>query len=120
MIHLERPLFDFDFGGSEHGAGQGGGQIDLGSLPAFVAQQTAGGFPVGGHVADQLDRTLGDAFGFGVGALDAVDDGLELQIAFERLLRLRLDIAHGRSDLFIRVGGDVFHQEIHQARVALQ
>ena len=63
---------------------------------------------------------MGDAFGLGVGAFDAVDDRLELEIAFERLFGLRLDIAHGGSDLFVRVGGDVLHQEIHQAGVALQ
>src|SRR6266851_5980200 len=74
-------LFDLDFGGGKDRPGRGRGQIDLVRFPSFVAQQAAGRFSAGRNVANELHRSFGEARGLGEGALDAVNDGLEAEVA---------------------------------------
>ena len=46
--------------------------------------------------------------------------GCERDVARERIAALIVQFAHGRADLVVGIGGDILHQEIHQARIALQ
>ena len=76
--------------------GHGGlyfGQVDLGCVPAFVAEGAALGLALGRYVAEELERgvVFGEGAGgarFGVGALDAVDDRGEGDLATDGLTGL--------------------------------
>ena len=57
---------------------------------------------------------------FGEGAFDAIDHGLERDVAGEGIAALVVQLADGGADLVVGVGGDVFHEEVHQAGIALQ
>ncbi len=94
-------------------------QIDFGRAPAFVPQRAAGG-RLGRHVADELHH-VGIVRGrLGEGAFHAIDHRLQGDVAGDGIAALVVQFAHGRADLVVGVAGDVFHQEVHQARIALQ
>src|SRR5581483_8267591 len=117
FIYSTSILFNFNLCGSDHVAGRERRQLDLIGAPSFVTQRAAGGFAAGGNIADELHAV---GVSFREGAFDAVDHGGELEITLHRLARVFLHVAHGGSDLLIGVGGNIFHQKIDQARVALK
>src|SRR5712691_421414 len=92
-------LFDLDFRGGQHGPGRGGRQIDLVGFPSFVAKQAAGRFSAGRDIAHQLHCSFADTGGLGERTLNAVDDGLQAEVALEGLPRVRLHVAYGRAHL---------------------
>ena len=80
--------------------------------------------PPAGGLAGTLPMnltTLGSAGGrLGEGAFHAVDHRLQGDVAGDGIAALVVQFADGGADLVVGVGGDVFHQEVHQARIALQ
>ena len=46
--------------------------------------------------------------------------GCELDVAGQRFAGLIVQAADGGADLIVGVGGDVFHEEVDEARIALQ
>ena len=54
------------------------------------------------------------------GAFDAVDHRLERDIAGHGIAALVVQFADGGADLVVGIAGDVFHQEVDQAGIALQ
>ena len=56
----------------------------------------------------------------GVGAFHAIDHRRQGHVAGQRLAALVVQAAHGRSHLVVGIGRDVFHDEVDQARIALQ
>ncbi len=116
-------LLDFHFGGGEDGRGLRGGErgeVDFHGAPAFVAEDAAGDFAVGGDVAEELDGGGVGGVELGEGAFDGVDDGGEFEVAEEGFAGLAVEIADGGADLIVGVGGDVFHKEVDEAGVALE
>ena len=121
-------LFDFDFRRGEDLDGHGRfhfGEVDAGGVPAFVAEGAALGLARGGDVTEEFDCgvVLGEGsggFSFGVGALDAVDDGGEGNVAAEGLAGLLVEGTDGGTDLIVGIARDIFHEEIEEAGFALQ
>lgn len=115
-------LFDLDFSGRDDGGvllGVEGGEIHFDGAPALVAERSA--FGLGGRdVADEFDGGGVGGSGAGVSALDAIDDGLQAEIAGERIAGLVVEAAHGCADLVVVEGGDVFHEEVEEAGIALE
>ena len=83
-----------------------------------MAEDAAG--RIGRHVADEFDDVRIVGRRLGEGAFHAVDDGRERDVAAERVAALVVEFADGGADLIVGVGGDVLHQEVDEARVALQ
>src|SRR2546423_11849304 len=82
--------------------------------------ESAAGCAGGGDIAEELDDGGIARRGLGEGAFNAVDDGREGNIADEGIVRGGLHGADGGADLLVVVGGDVLHQEVDDAGVALQ
>ena len=94
-------------------------QVDLGRAPSLVPESAARG-RFGRHVADELDRRWDRCDGrLGESALHAIDHRLQGDVARDRIAALVVEFAHRRADLVVGVGGDILHQEIDQARIAL-
>ena len=53
-------------------------------------------------------------------AFHRIDHRLRGEMAHQNLAGFDVDVAGGRADLFIGVGRNVFHEEVQNARVALQ
>ena len=72
-----------------------------------------------GTLPDELDR-VGIAGGrLGESALHAVDHRLEGDVTRDRIAALIVEFAHRRAHLVVGVAGDILHQKIDQARIAL-
>ena len=90
-----------------------------------MPQRAALHLSVSGNISEQLDRgcVLGQRsrrFQLRESAFHSVDHRLQADITLQRLSAMRMNVAHCSADLFVRVTGDVFHQEIDQPRIALQ
>src|SRR5258708_286187 len=117
------PLCDLDFGLRDDPAP--GGRTERRKLrprdaPAAV-EQGAGEWRTARHVADQTNSrwidVLCDARPL---AFLSSEDRFQDDIPSEHAAAAGVDIAHRGADLRIAVEGDVFHEEIDQASVALQ
>jgi putative phosphoribosyl transferase len=116
-------LLNFDFRGSDDGgvlARGDGREVDLFGAPALVTQQAPRRLAICGHVAEQFYHSGVIGLDLRERALHAVNHGGEPQITPERFAALIVQIAHGRAHLVVRIGGNIFHQEIDEARVPLQ
>lgn len=121
-IIIVKKLLDFQFSGGDDLQVLALRQLrkfDLGGFPTFVPQNAAWGFAIGRDVADEL---IGSAVagGFGVVAFDAIDHRFERDVSLESLAALTVDVADGGPDLVVRISGDIFHQKVDEAGVALQ
>jgi hypothetical protein len=115
-------LLDFDFRWREdrHLGRHQSGEFNFVYAPAFMAENALRCLAVGRDIAEQLDG--GGVTGGNAGGrpFDAVDYGAESDVLGERLLALIVQITHRGSDLVVGVGGDVFHKEVDEARIALE
>lgn len=88
-----------------------------------MAQGGAGDLAVGRNVANELDAVRIGRFGWVqllVGAFDAVDYGSEGDVAGKAGSAIVMDGADGGANLIVGISGDVLHEEIDPAGVALQ
>ncbi len=73
----------------------------------------------GGDVADEADHRGVPGGRLGGGAFDAIDHRLQCDHASQGVAALAVMLAHGGADLVVGVSGDIFHQEVDQAALAL-
>src|SRR5580704_6146106 len=76
--------------------------------------------PSGGDVSEKFDGRRVARWRFGKGSLDTVNHRREGDITDECVARTALHGADGRADLFVLIRRNIFHQEIHDTRIALQ
>src|SRR5258708_37841513 len=85
-----------------------------------MAQQTTNWW-FAGYIADQFDSCRIEAHWYGDGLVFlGREDRLEFEIALQNLAAGSVDAAYGSPELPVRVGRNVFLQNIHKAAITLQ
>lgn len=85
-----------------------------------MAQDSAGRLAGSGDITDEFHQGRIAVGRSGRAALDRIDYRGRSEMANQNFARVLMHIARGGAHLFVRIRGDIFHEEIQHASFALQ